>query len=80
MIELVEMEIRELLGEYGFDADETPVIVGSARCALEGNRPDLGKDSVLKLMEAVDDHIPTPERDMDKPFFMCIEGVRERER
>jgi len=75
MIELVEMEIRELLGEYGYDADETPVIVGSARCALEGNRPDIGKDSILKLMEAVDEHIPTPERDMDKPALMCIEGT-----
>jgi len=75
MIELVEMEIRELLGEYGYDAEETPVIVGSARCALEGERPDIGKDSILKLMEAVDDHIPTPERDLDKSALMCIEGT-----
>ena len=76
MIELVEMEIRELLGEYGYDADATPVVVGSARCALEGDREDIGKDSIFKLMEAVDDYIPTPERDTDKPFLMCIEGVR----
>jgi len=75
MVELVEMEIRELLGEYGYDADETPVVVGSARCALEGNRPDLGKESIIKLMEAVDEHIPTPERDMDKPAMMSIEGT-----
>ena len=75
MVELVEMEIRELLGEYGYDADETPVVVGSARCALEGNRDDIGKESILKLMEAVDDYIPTPERDMDKPALMSIEGV-----
>ena len=74
---MVEMEIRELLGEYGYDAEETPVVVGSARCALEGNRDDIGKDSIMKLMEAVDDHIPTPERDTDKPFMMCIEGVGE---
>ena len=72
---MVEMEIRELLGEYGYDADETPVIVGSARCALEGIRDDIGKASILKLMEAVDEFIPTPERDTDKPFLMCIEGV-----
>jgi len=75
MVELVEMEIRELLGEYGYDADETPVVVGSARCALEGNRDDIGKESILKLMEAVDDYIPTPERDMDKPALMSIEGT-----
>jgi len=75
MIELVEMEIRELLGEYGYDAEATPVVVGSARCALEGEREDIGKDSIFKLMEAVDDYIPTPERETDKPFLMCIEGT-----
>lgn len=75
MIELVEMEIRELLGEYGYDAEETPVVIGSARCALEGQRDDIGKESILKLMEAVDEHIPTPERDTDKPALMSIEGT-----
>ena len=70
------MEIRELLGEYGYDAEETPVVIGSARCALEGQRDDIGKESILKLMEAVDEHIPTPERDTDKPALMSIEGVR----
>jgi len=75
MIELVEMEIRELLGEYGYDAEETPVVIGSARCALEGQRDDIGKESILKLMDAVDEHIPTPERDTDKPALMSIEGT-----
>jgi len=75
MIELVEMEIRELLGEYGYEAEETPVVVGSAKCALDGVQDNIGKESILKLMEAVDDYIPTPDRDSDKPFLMCIEGT-----
>ena len=79
MIELVEMEIRELLGEYGYEAEETPVVVGSAKCALDGVQDNIGKESILKLMEAVDDYIPTPDRDSDKPFLMCIEGVHLRE-
>lgn len=75
MIELVEMEIRELLGEYGYDAEATPVVVGSAKCALEGNQPEIGKDSILKLLEAVDSYIPNPERDLDKPPLMAIDST-----
>jgi len=75
MIELVEMEIRELLGEYGYDGDATPVVVGSAKCALDGLRDDIGKESILKLLDTVDDFIPTPERDLDKPAMMSVEHV-----
>ncbi|XP_031835471.1 elongation factor Tu [Nomia melanderi] len=75
MVELVEMEIRELLTTMGYDGDNTPIIKGSALCALEGNKTDIGKDAVLKLMEAVDTHIPTPIRDLDKPFLLPIESV-----
>jgi elongation factor Tu len=74
-LELVEMEMRELLTEYGFDGDETPIILGSALCALEDRNPDIGKQSILKLMEAVDSYIPTPKRDLEKPFLMSIEDV-----
>lgn len=74
LIELVEMEVRELLTEYEFDGDNTPIIVGSALKALE--EPDSEwADKVLKLMEAVDEWIPTPERDIDKPFLMPVEDV-----
>ena len=74
LIELVEMEVRELLTEYEFDGDNTPIVVGSALKALE--EPD-GEwaDKVLKLMEEVDNWIPTPERDVDKPFLMPVEDV-----
>ncbi|KAJ9082042.1 translation elongation factor Tu [Entomophthora muscae] len=75
MLELVEMEMRELLTTYGFDGDNTPIIQGSALCALEGRRPDIGEESIGKLMAAVDTYIPTPERDLDKPFLMPIEDV-----
>ncbi|KAJ1926218.1 translation elongation factor Tu [Tieghemiomyces parasiticus] len=75
MLELVEMEMRELLGEYGFDGENTPVIMGSALCALEDRKPEIGKTKILELMAAVDAHIPTPERDLDKPFLMPIEDV-----
>ncbi|KAK0615958.1 elongation factor Tu GTP binding domain-containing protein [Bombardia bombarda] len=75
MLELVEMEMRELIGNYGFDSDETPVILGSALCALDGKRPEIGEQKIDELMKAVDDWIPTPERDTDKPFLMSVEDV-----
>lgn len=75
MIELVEMELRELLTEFGFKGDDVPVVTGSALYALEGKDPELGKNSVLKLLETVDTAIPTPQRDLDKPFLLPIEAV-----
>jgi elongation factor Tu len=75
LIELVEMEIRELLTEYEFPGDDTPVIFGSALKALEGDTSDIGVPSILKLVEALDTYIPTPERDTDKSFLMPIEDV-----
>jgi len=74
MIELVEMEIGELLDEMGFGGN-TPIIKGSALCALEGSKPELGVDSINELMSVVDSTIPTPERDLDVPFFMPIDHV-----
>ncbi|CAP73846.1 uncharacterized protein PODANS_2_12010 [Podospora anserina S mat+] len=75
MLELVEMEMRELLTSYGFDGDNTPVVLGSALCAMEGKRPEIGESKIDELMKAVDEWIPTPERDTDKPFLMPIEDV-----
>lgn len=75
MLELVEMEIRELLGTYGFDSDKTPLIFGSALHALNGTNPAIGSDSIRNLMKAVDEYIPTPARALDKPFLMAIEDV-----
>lgn len=75
MLELVEMEMRELLTTYGFDGDETPIVMGSALCALEGRRPDIGEQKIIELLQAVDDYIPTPIRDLDKPFLMPVEGL-----
>jgi len=75
MIELVEMEVRELLTEMGFDGDEVPVVKGSALCALEDKSPEMGVDAVAKLMDTVDDSFPDPERDLDKPFLLPIESV-----
>lgn len=75
MLELVEMEMRELLSQYGFDGDETPVIMGSALCALEGKRPELGESKIDELIKAVDEWIPTPQRDTEKPFLMSVEDV-----
>ncbi|ERT02120.1 elongation factor Tu [Sporothrix schenckii 1099-18] len=75
MLELVEMEMRELLTTYGFEGDETPVIMGSALCALDGKRPDIGEQKIDELMAAVDSWIPTPQRDLDKPFLMSVEDV-----
>ena len=75
LIELVEMELRELLSSYQFPGDDIPIIQGSALCALEDRNPELGEQSVLKLMEAVDLYIPQPVRATDRPFLMPIEDV-----
>tara|TARA_R100000687_G_C6418151_1_gene149650 strand:- start:102 stop:1019 length:918 start_codon:yes stop_codon:yes gene_type:complete len=75
LLELVEMEVRELLTEYGFPGDDIPIIPGSALAALEGRDDNIGKESILKLMEAVDAAIPQPERPKDQPFLMPIEDV-----
>jgi len=75
MLELVEMEMRELLSTYGFEGDETPIIMGSALCALEGRQPEIGEQKIDELLNAVDEWIPVPERDMDKPFLMSVEDV-----
>ncbi|ODQ83078.1 hypothetical protein BABINDRAFT_159539 [Babjeviella inositovora NRRL Y-12698] len=75
MLELVEMEMRELLSTYGFDGDNTPVIMGSALCALNSTRPEIGSEAIMKLLDAVDETIPTPERDLEQPFLMPIEDV-----
>jgi len=75
LLELVEMEIRELLESYEFPGDEIPVIAGSALAALEGRDDNIGKESILKLMAAVDEYIPQPERAKDLPFLMPIEDV-----
>ncbi len=75
LLELVEMEIRELLGEYQFPGDDTPIIVGSALKALEGEDSEHGVQSVRKLVETLDEYIPEPERDIEKPFLMPIEDV-----
>ena len=75
ILELVELEIRELLSSYDFDGDNIPIIPGSAVCALNGTNPEIGHDAVLKLMQSVDSWIPQPDRPVDKPFLMPIEDV-----
>jgi len=75
LLELVEMEIRELLSDYDFPGDDIPIVAGSALAALEGRDDDIGKESIIKLMEAVDEYIPQPDRDVDMPFLMPIEDV-----
>ncbi|MBA4306732.1 MAG: elongation factor Tu, partial [Sphingopyxis sp.] len=75
LLELVELEIREELSKRDFDGDNIPIIPGSALAALEGRDDAIGKDAILKLMEAVDAWIPQPERPLDKPFLMPIEDV-----
>jgi elongation factor Tu len=75
LLELVEMEVRELLSKYGYDGDNLPVIKGSAKLALEGDSGALGTSSIKELMKAVDEYIPTPTRELDKPFLMPIEDV-----
>ncbi len=75
LLDLVELEVRELLSKYKFPGDDTPIIVGSALKALEGDTSDLGEPSILKLMEAVDSFVQEPVRDIDKPFLMPVEDV-----
>ena len=75
LLELVELEVRELLSSYEFPGDDLPVIKGSALAALEGRDEEIGKSSILELMKAVDEYIPQPERPKDKPFLMPIEDV-----
>jgi elongation factor Tu len=74
MLELVEMEMRELLTTYGFDGDNTPIVMGSALCALQDRSPEIGAQRMDALLAAVDEWIPTPQRDLEKPFLMPIEG------
>ena len=75
LLELVEMEVRELLTEYGFDGDDIPIVSGSALAALERRDNEIGQDKIFELMAAVDESIPTPERPLDKPFLMPVEDV-----
>jgi elongation factor Tu len=75
LLELVELEVRELLSSYDFPGDDIPVIKGSALAALEGREPEIGHNSILELMQAVDSYIPQPERPKDRPFLMPIEDV-----
>jgi elongation factor Tu len=75
LLDLVELEVRELLKAYKFPGDDTPIIRGSALKALEGDKGDLGVPSIIKLMDAIDSYIPTPERAIDKPFLLPIEDV-----
>jgi elongation factor Tu len=75
LVELVEMEVRELLSSYQFPGDTIPIVKGSALMALEDKKPELGREAILKLMDAVDENIPQPERPIDQPFLMPIEDV-----
>jgi len=75
LLELVEMEIRELLDFYEFPGDDTPIVRGSALAALNGDKPELGHDSIIALMKAVDEHIELPPRDLEKAFLMPVEDV-----
>jgi elongation factor Tu len=75
LLELVELEIRELLSSYDFPGDDIPIVKGSALAALEDKTPEIGENSILELMQAVDSYIPQPERPLDKPFLMPIEDV-----
>jgi len=75
LLDLVELEVRELLSSYQFPGDDIPIIRGSALCALEDRNPEMGRDAIFKLMDAVDSYIPQPERVIDRPFLMPIEDV-----
>ena len=75
LLELVEMEIRELLSDYGYPGDDIPIVTGSALAALEGRDPEIGENSIRALMEAVDSYIPQPARAIDQPFLMPVEDV-----
>ncbi|WP_271169197.1 GTP-binding protein, partial [Hansschlegelia plantiphila] len=73
LLELVELEVRELLSKYDFPGDDIPIVKGSALAALENKSPELGHDAILQLMAAVDEYIPQPERPIDQPFLMPVE-------
>ena len=75
LLDLVEMEVRELLSKYEFPGDEIPIVTGSALKALEGDTSEIGEPAIMKLMDAVDSYIPEPQRDLDRPFLMPIEDV-----
>ena len=75
LLELVEMEVRELLSGYEFPGDDIPIVKGSALAAVEGRDPEIGENSILELMKAVDAYIPQPERPIDQPFMMAVEDV-----
>jgi elongation factor Tu len=75
LLELVEMEVRELLSKYDFPGDDTPIIIGSAKMAMEGDTSPMGEGSILKLAEALDSYIPQPKRAIDGPFLMPVEDV-----
>jgi elongation factor Tu len=75
LLELVEMEVRELLSSYDFPGDDIPIVTGSALAAVEGRDANIGKEKVLELMDKVDEYIPTPARDIDKDFLMPVEDV-----
>ena len=75
LVELVEMEVRELLAKYDFPGDDTPIIIGSALKALEGDTSDIGVPAIIKLVDALDTYIPEPQRDIERPFLMPIEDV-----
>jgi elongation factor Tu len=75
LLDLVELEVRELLSKYEFPGDDIPITRGSALCALENRSPELGHDAIMKLMTTVDDYIPQPERPIDQPFLMPVEDV-----
>jgi len=75
LLELVEMEVRELLSSYDFPGDDIPIVTGSALKALEGDEGPLGKEAVIKLVDAMDNYFPIPKREIDKPFLMPIEDV-----
>ena len=75
LLDLVELEVRELLSSYDFPGDDIPIVRGSALCALEDKQPEIGREAILKLMAEVDGYIPQPERPVDKPFLMPIEDV-----
>ena len=75
LLELVELEVRELLSSYNFPGDDIPIVSGSALMALEDKSPEIGREAIIKLMAAVDEYIPQPERPVDRPFLMPIEDV-----
>src|SRR4026209_2994371 len=75
LLELVEIEVRELLSKYQFPGDDTPIVIGSAKMALEGDKSEMGEGSILKLADALDSYIPQPQRLIDGPFLMPVEDV-----